>query len=256
MPNKGLHIFSFLNIEDLGRSQIVSRQWRTLASHKSLWDPTIYFGPEKWIQYFREIEILQRPKNIIKALNSPCPIWPGKKIKDTHILMLIPKSINGEEEILAGFSRLIKRSLKNEYGNGMNISIDPLLLNILRKHHQSQPSHWVLMTKDVIPGSTNKTYDEQEILVKKLAQESNAPYEIPTALDALICIYMYFVNCGIRLFNDDPKNYTRCQIINKNSADELNVVIGNFSLDHLDVRSILPFLKHSDIGAAVLRKLE
>lgn len=37
------------------------------------------------------------PASITEALlESPCPLHPGEKIKDTHILVLIPKTVNGE----------------------------------------------------------------------------------------------------------------------------------------------------------------
>ena len=37
------------------------------------------------------------PNSITKALlNPPCPIEPGKLIKETHILVLVPKTVNEE----------------------------------------------------------------------------------------------------------------------------------------------------------------
>ena len=37
------------------------------------------------------------PASITEALlNSECPLHPGEKIKDTHLLVLIPKTVNGE----------------------------------------------------------------------------------------------------------------------------------------------------------------
>jgi hypothetical protein len=31
-----------------------------------------------------------------ELLNSECPLHPGEKIKDTHLLVLVPKTVNGE----------------------------------------------------------------------------------------------------------------------------------------------------------------
>ena len=37
------------------------------------------------------------PKSLtLELLNSECPLHPGQKIKDTHILVLVPKTVNGE----------------------------------------------------------------------------------------------------------------------------------------------------------------
>ena len=58
-----------------------------------------FLGPAQWKEAFGVDvgAVPPIPTSITKELLiSPCPIEPGKKIKETHILVLIPKTVNGE----------------------------------------------------------------------------------------------------------------------------------------------------------------
>jgi hypothetical protein len=46
------------------------------------------------------------PDVTLEFLNSECPLHPGQKIKDTHILALIPKAVNGEPYSVRTLDRL------------------------------------------------------------------------------------------------------------------------------------------------------
>ena len=57
-----------------------------------------FFGPAQWKQAFQvDVGVVPPlPKEITAFLNQDSPLHPGEKIKDTHILMLKPKTVNGE----------------------------------------------------------------------------------------------------------------------------------------------------------------
>jgi hypothetical protein len=58
-----------------------------------------FLGAAQWQQGFQvDVGVVPPiPKSITKELlESDCPLHPGEKIKDTHILMLVPKTVNGE----------------------------------------------------------------------------------------------------------------------------------------------------------------
>ena len=57
-----------------------------------------FLGAEEWKAQGIEVGTPPPiPASITKELlNSPCPLHPGQKIKDTHILMLVPKTVNGK----------------------------------------------------------------------------------------------------------------------------------------------------------------
>src|SRR5207245_2437772 len=100
-----------------------------------------------------------------KILGSECPFWPGKKVIDTHLLFFVPKIVNGKPLTLNFFQELIqnpKEGHKTQYDN-----YDDYVKNELGD--QSTESHWVLMTRDVIPNSRDKSYEEQKKLIASYA---------------------------------------------------------------------------------------
>ena len=91
----------------------------------------------------------------------------------------------------------------------------------LKKNMEAKPadqSHWVLMTTDVIPTSRNKSYAQQQQLVRKYAH-----YQVPQTLEAATCILMEHVKEAKHLYSDDPWTYTRCQ---EQTAGSQNAVGG------------------------------
>ena len=59
--------------------------------------PTV-FGAQEWRQYFGEVGVAPRlPLDMVEILHSPCPFWPGKTVKDTHLLVLIPARVAGRK---------------------------------------------------------------------------------------------------------------------------------------------------------------
>ncbi len=58
--------------------------------------PPQAFGKALWATHFGDIGIEPPlPPDIHTILESPCPFWPGKKTKETHLLTLIPATIDG-----------------------------------------------------------------------------------------------------------------------------------------------------------------
>jgi len=59
--------------------------------------PPMAFGAADWKKYFGDVGVEPPlPANIDAILNGPCPIWSGKKVKETHLLMLVPSTVNGK----------------------------------------------------------------------------------------------------------------------------------------------------------------
>ncbi len=246
-----LEILSYLNGAELTKCQRVNKTWKALAaSHEALWNalpPRMAFGKRQWATYFGDIgKEPPLPKDIHKILKSSCLFWPGKKVEETHMLVLIPESINGKLLTLGALAELVKTpkeghatkyrymsdAIINEYGN-----------------QAATKSHWVLMTKDVIEGSRNKSYTGQRALVAKFANQQRINYEVPNLLDASIGIFMHYICFGERLFN--KWTYTRCQ----EKAQGCQIVVGCFGApDSLEVNTpVMP--AHAFIGVAAQRQL-
>jgi hypothetical protein len=209
------------------------------------------FGAEEWCRYFGEVEPTPPlPADIVDTLNSACPFWPGKVVKDTHLLVLIPAAVNGEP-----FSfNLLGELIQCPRGGGYPTKYDDYNSTVQKQFGAQSParSYWVLMTRDVIEGSRNEDYSSQQALVAAHAKRTGLAYELPGALEAATAILSHYVRSGERLYTDDPWTYTRCQALVNNRYP---VVVGGFAFGGLDIGFNLGSVGFSSSrGVASLRK--
>jgi hypothetical protein len=89
-------------------------------------------------------------------------------------------------------------------------------------------SYWVLMSRDVVPDSRSKTYDQHWGIVAECAAKNGAlPYTMPKTLEAAVSLLAHHVRSGERLYSDSPWTYTRCE--EKVNNNQWLVVVGGFS---------------------------
>jgi hypothetical protein len=161
------------------------------------------------------------------------------------MLVLIPKTINGIQLTLKTLAELI---MAPKDGNKTKLDIWDEIL----KEHGDTPiteSHWVLMTKEVIPESLGKSFDAQQILI---AKDQN--YSVPTVVDAAVCILMHYMQTGKRLYGEKPwGTYTRCQEKVEDGEDQWQVGVGGFLSSGLNVDHNYLDGSHL-VGVAALRK--
>jgi hypothetical protein len=192
------------------------------------------FGKDQWEKYFGVIgEVPPLPPNIGEILNRQCIFWPDKKVHETHLLVFIPETVNGKPFHLDYLSELIQSPK-----SGPKTKYDYYFDNTKKElGTKSLEPHWVLMTKDVIPESRNKSYEDQKARVQKKAEESGIPYELPKALEAATVILMHHVETGQRIYSDSPWTYTRCQ--EKVNNNQWPQAIGGFAAGGLVIGSYL-----------------
>ena len=162
-------------------------------------------------------------------MDSPCPFWDGKQVKDTHLLVLIPSHVAGKPLTLDYLGKLIKspkrKDHEKKYGDDgdlaplartyiRSLGLDSSYISYIRSLGLDS-SYWVLMTRDVLPDSRNKSYLEQCALVKKHALRPGLAYEVPRALEVAVVTALYHVSSGKTLF--DP--LTRCREEYPNDKD-------------------------------------
>ncbi|MBI3236202.1 MAG: hypothetical protein HYZ48_00600 [Chlamydiales bacterium] len=119
--------------------------------------------------------------------------------------MLVPATVNGKLLTLESLEELVK-SPKEEnttqyrawYPGG-------------NEKASVMKNTWVLLTRDVLPGSRNQTYGKQVALVRKLAKKANVSYAVPRVIEVVASLFMHYVRSGERLYSDSPWTYTRCQ---------------------------------------------
>ena len=183
------------------------------------------FGKKEWEKYFGDIRVEPPlPANIEEILNEPCSFWPTRKVKETHLLVLIPNTLNGKLFTMNYLKEFVQKP-KFGYATKYKYYSDHVKEVVGDK---SYPSHWVLMTRDVIPGSRYKKYSECCYMVASHSKKTALPYELPHELDVTASILMHYVKTGERLYSDSQWTWTYSQDVDK-VGDSL--IIGGFSSD-------------------------
>ncbi len=165
----------------------------------------VVFGKVAWNTHFGDVgEVDPIPEALIKALEEPCPFTKGKKVKDTHIACWIPEKVNDINLDINFLGELVKKPLK-----GHASKYDFIWSQVVADHGATpiKKGHWILLTKTIINGSQDETYDQQKKLVERYPG-----YEVPTLLPTAIALFMHHARTGERLYNNKPlMTYTRCQ---------------------------------------------
>jgi hypothetical protein len=189
------------------------------------------FGQAQWKTYFGDIgDEPSLPDDIDEILHSTCPFSGNEdtKVKDTHMLVLIPATVDGEKLTLDKLEQLIPNSKEGNKATYRSYG------RTKDEHGRAEvgQSHWVLMTRDILPGSRNKTYNDQKELVQLYSDQD---YVVPDAIEAAVCILMEFVASGVHLYPITYiPTYTRCA---QTVEGQYPVVVGGFGFDGLLVRT-------------------
>jgi hypothetical protein len=244
-------IFRDLSLSALGICSRVCKVWREMAEKQiNTFSHEKAFGPKEWFIHFgthlRNIPRL--PPNIGEILSASCPILPGKIVEQTHILVLIPATINGQLFNLKKLGELVQSPK-----TGPATKFSALSLNEYEDKPVLQP-YWFLMSQDVLEGSLYKDYKTQFKQVATLAKKTGIPYNVPTVLEAATCIFMHHVSIGKKLYGDNPWTYTRCQeFCNENEGWQL--CVGGFGGGGLSAYDIdYDACGHESIGVGGGRK--
>jgi hypothetical protein len=211
---------------------------------------SLVFGEKDWQQYFGDVgSAPPLPANIGAILSSPCPFWPTKQVRDTHLLVLIPSTVDGHPFTLKLLAQLAKSPKGGEHGSKFRHCDG----SIRRELGDQSPdnSYWILMTRDVLPRSLYKTCAAQDELIATCAHATGLPYTVPCALEAATAILSHYVRTGERLYASNPEKYTRCQEVVGTS--KYPVMVGCFSTEGLLV--ICNFFLSTSHGTSCLRKL-
>jgi len=221
-------IFGYLKACELQLAGCVCTSWKIIVNREKLRRVRQYsFGKEKWEKYFGNVNNEPPlPENIFGILESPCPFWSNKRIKDTHLLILIPKTVNDKPIALNNLGKLIRHS-KQQYKVCYKHFYRKV--KVQYKNVAIKKSYWILLTKDVIPNSWTKIYDEQLAMIK-------FPYTLPYALEVTICILMYYAESGKKLYSGKPIwTYTRCLDIVDTEYGKYPIVVGGFKSISLNI---------------------
>lgn len=198
---------------------------------------SIGFGKEMWSNYFGDIgEVPRLPENICAILDESCPFTKGKKVAETHLLVLIPQMLEGTPLSLHRFGELVQNITKTYLD--VDKEIDNEITN--KPFHAS---HWVLITKDVLEESRKMSYQTQQSICK-----SHPLYMIPRVNEVVVATFIEYLLTGVCLFNREQWTYTRC--LDQCANEQL--IVGGFSPSSLYIG--ISGEDHKQNGIALLRK--
>ncbi|PJD97826.1 MAG: hypothetical protein CK425_01465 [Parachlamydia sp.] len=235
-----LGIFSHLNLATLGAICCVTKAWKRLATDPILWKIVIYreiaFGNDKWAQCFGPDVVKDEDQgedfsslpldDFIADCKKFKSIFPERNAKDRPLLLVrLPKTLNG------GLTLKSLDELAKKYFSNRDTGYRWISDSIMELGDKSiDKSCWVLMTKNVLPGSRGGSCRKQKEIIAELAEKSLIGYEAPKTLEAATCILSQHFWSNVCLFSD---SYTRCQ-----EADDIGtVIVGGFDEYGLDFRS-------------------
>ena len=207
--------------------------------------PPIAFGALKWKQYFN-LTVIEPPlpPDIHKILASPCLFFPGKKVVDTHFLTLIPEGMTLER--LEALTLNAREGHKIGFRDKDKSWAKPVLSQF--GNTSSGKAHWLLMLNDVIPGSRNKTWKDQQEMAARYKPQG---YELLSIIDAAHSLLLEHVQIGKRFYSDSPWTYTRCVEQVTYNSEKWPTAVGGFASAGLRVgRSSVDDYEGNGVGLA------
>jgi 50S ribosome-binding GTPase len=231
---------------------LLSRQYNNEAQNlQSLRTPAIAFGAKEWEKYLGDVGPAPAlPSDIDAVLDGPCPFWPGKKVRDTHLLVLIPATVDGAPFTLNLLGALIRHPKNGGHKTEYRYYNDDTKTQLGEKSPDC--SYWLLMTREVLEGSRHKSYGDQKDLVAQCAKKTQQPYELPGVLEAAAAILLHHARTGERLLGDDPWTYTRCRDLVAYEGTNYPAVVGGF--DSSGLNFYYYFIDLSSLGVVCSRK--
>lgn len=158
---------------------------------------SIGFGKKMW-SYFGDIgEAPPIPKEICSILAMPDPFDGKKTVLQTHILALIPATLNETPMTLKRLGEL----MVNIGHTGFDFSYSFFFQNA---GMEFEASHWVLMRKTVPDTTRNENYEVQQKFVK----DNHPTYQIPKVEQAVSAMFLEKVATDTYHFSLAS---TRCQ---------------------------------------------
>ena len=213
-----------------------------------------FLGADAWRSQGIEVgEVPRLPASITKELlESECPLHPEEKIKDTHLLVLVPKTVNGEPYTPLKLDELCA----TRKGSGDKLIHDGQDWATQWKSHAwaSAPqatSEWVLLPKS--DPDPRKVASERHFRSKRIAQQDEVHKLYPEYREVKTVELMTAV-----LLNDLVNKerllpgYLRCEEPNASGG---RVCVGCFFAFGLWVYGGPDDYGYDNIGRALARKL-
>lgn len=213
----------------------------------------ITIGAEKWNELLAKLGVEQRisevsplPESMSQTLKSDCPFFKGKKVFQTHRLVLMPAglSINKLSELL------------HQLGEGKTTTafIGALAQSVFKEFGDKEvtESYWALITTDIVPGSLSSQWktspwDPDTSFSEKTPVEEKG-YEAPFIIEAMTLVILNKEFGKAEKYLLSHPSFTNCV----EQINEDRVTVGAFSSSVLMLTSYT--YQSGDIGVLAVRR--
>src|ERR1700722_3919862 len=104
------------------------------------------FGVKQWNTFFGNVgEEPPLPANINEILESDCRFWPGKKVYETHMLVLIPAKVNLQDLTIDILTDLVKKPKQPGHPTEFSYMEGPVSGNPEYIYDHITKSYWILV---------------------------------------------------------------------------------------------------------------
>jgi len=252
-----IELFTYLGNTDLPQAFLVCRKWAGIEKDSALRRQMVRnfaFGVRDWEEFYGEVgEEPPISGEMYEALQGRCPfspashpcfpdaapIWrellsslPVCKVGQTHVLTLIPETVNEKPLTLNSLREMIKHPKQGPRADYNNYAIAVAVGEELGDKPTPQ-SHWVFMTKRVCQEWQDMFKSDRHTLEGSFAKVGSSAkkisLELPSALDTAVSVLMQYMKTRKRLFitesRQDKGGSTRCQ---DKRGNQEHVVVGDF----------------------------
>ena len=257
---------------DLSSASLSKEDLRNLEKLKQLMGVD-FIGAEDWQKIFGKSVSgdFAPPAKLISFLNEDCKFVPGKKIHETHVVCLIPETLDGKPYSINDLSALAnalpaKEGQTRVVYEGSNNEKDAWRLNAGASLYPSQPikgGRYVLLPKEEIREFLEKNAANQQVIFDASPDKYKARgYEIGDAgavSAALIMRYLKATKGGMepdkaRLLN--KWMYLRCKDAFNYNGRACRAAVGSYYASGLDVYYDYDDDADGGLALAVLRNFK
>lgn len=206
-PDLQHEICSFLTNDDIDTMSQCSLAWLIISlqnQSKRLQDYVRKegFGAHKWERYLGKVRKIPIPFEVWKILNSRCPFWPDKKVRDTHMFFLVPETVEDKPLTLHLLEHLSENAKKLDPGSTI-----PRLTTVFDEvdGKTTIKPRWVLMTKYTIRSEASQNTTRFWAAIK-----SNHYYASPRPpiIEAVIGLITHYIvtkkRLGVQMAAKEP----------------------------------------------------
>ena len=207
------------------KHQYPDQDTRVFGTKKRMYLPEdCIFGSYEWKSYLGQNvrpNSDKHPVHLLQTLEEDCSFWFTKDVScaDTHFLVYIPKTMNGEPFTLALLKHIIENP-KDDKG-------EKIYFNLKNQHEDIQDApieeeYWLLMTKDIIPRSNSCDMSVGQKQIETLG------YDIPYTIEVIVCMLALYIRFkGYKALKGDIRNIIpreKVEVIEPEPGDKVEKV--------------------------------